>query len=263
MTDQLPAAAAAVDCAADVVASATDHLARESTVDGRISVARLDEHQVLGYDLAHAASAVEGAKVMLAYGEQGEVESPTGARVHRRRDRRSRRQAPRPRGGLGRRRRAPRAGTPVRRGAPRPRVPRDGGRGVSTPAAPGPATSPTTSSSRPRRSTASPRRRSARSPSTSTAPTPTSPRRSSPGSPSSAASGSRCPRSTAASRPAARPTTSAWSSPPRSCRGARSASAGRSSPAPRSSPGPSWPAAPRSRSSAGSPASPPVSSWSA
>ena len=75
MTDQLPAAAAALDCAADVVASATDHLARESTVDGRISVARLDEHQVLGYDLAHAASAVEGAKVMLAYGEQGEVES--------------------------------------------------------------------------------------------------------------------------------------------------------------------------------------------
>jgi len=75
MTDQLPAAAAAVDCAADVVTSATDHLARESTVDGRISVARLDDHQVLGYDLAHAASAVEGAKVMLAYGERGEVES--------------------------------------------------------------------------------------------------------------------------------------------------------------------------------------------
>ena len=45
MTDQLPAAAAAVDCAADVVVSATDHLARESTVDGRISVARLDEHR--------------------------------------------------------------------------------------------------------------------------------------------------------------------------------------------------------------------------
>ena len=38
------------------------------------------------------------------------------------------------------------------------------------------ATSPTTSSSRPRRSTASPRTRSARSPSTCTAPTPTSPR---------------------------------------------------------------------------------------
>src|SRR5947199_28089 len=55
MTDQLPAAAAAVDCAADVVASATSHLARAATVDGRISVARLDEHQVLGYDLQLAA----------------------------------------------------------------------------------------------------------------------------------------------------------------------------------------------------------------
>ncbi len=75
MTDQLPAAAAAVDCAADVVASATAHLAREATVDGRISVAMLDEHQVLAYDLAHAASAVEAAKVMLAYAEHGEVES--------------------------------------------------------------------------------------------------------------------------------------------------------------------------------------------
>src|SRR5436190_6289463 len=75
MTDQLPAAALAVDCAADVVASATSHLARAATVDGRISVARLDEHQVLGYDLAHAASAVEAARVMLAYAEYGGVES--------------------------------------------------------------------------------------------------------------------------------------------------------------------------------------------
>src|SRR5256885_1846615 len=75
MTDQLTAAAAAVECAADVVASATEHLAGAATVDGRISVAKLDEHQVLGYDLAHAASAVEGAKVMLDYGERGEVES--------------------------------------------------------------------------------------------------------------------------------------------------------------------------------------------
>jgi (2S)-methylsuccinyl-CoA dehydrogenase len=75
MTDQLPAAAVAVDCAADVVAVATSHLAREATVDGRISVARLDEHQVLAYDLAHAASAVEAARVMLAYAEHGEVES--------------------------------------------------------------------------------------------------------------------------------------------------------------------------------------------
>jgi (2S)-methylsuccinyl-CoA dehydrogenase len=75
MTDQLPAAAAAVDRAAEVVAAATSHLAREATVDGRISVAALDEHQVLGYDLAHAASAVEAARVMLEYAEHGEVES--------------------------------------------------------------------------------------------------------------------------------------------------------------------------------------------
>ena len=75
MTDQLRSAAAAVECAADVVGSATAHLAREATVDGRISVALLDQHQVLAYDLAHAASAVEAARVMLAYGEYGEVES--------------------------------------------------------------------------------------------------------------------------------------------------------------------------------------------
>ena len=43
--------------------------------------------------------------------------------------------------------------------------------------------------------------------------------------------------STAATPRAARASTSAWSSPPRSCRGARSASAARSSPGPRSSPG--------------------------
>jgi (2S)-methylsuccinyl-CoA dehydrogenase len=75
MTDQLRAAAAAVDCAADVVVAATAHLAGEAIADGRISVAKLDEHQVLAYDLAHAASAVEAARVMLGYAEYGEVES--------------------------------------------------------------------------------------------------------------------------------------------------------------------------------------------
>ena len=75
MTDHLRDAAAAVDCAADVVTAATAHLARAATVDGRISVALLDDHQVLAYDLAHAASAVEAARVMLAYAEYGEVES--------------------------------------------------------------------------------------------------------------------------------------------------------------------------------------------
>src|SRR6476646_9146680 len=75
MPDQLPAAAAAIDCAAEVVAAGTEHLARASAVDGRISVDKLDEHQVLAYDLAHAASALEGCRVMLAYAEQGDVES--------------------------------------------------------------------------------------------------------------------------------------------------------------------------------------------
>jgi (2S)-methylsuccinyl-CoA dehydrogenase len=75
MPDQLPAAAAAIDAAAEIVTAATEHLARESRVDGRITVDALDQHQVLAYDLAHAASAIEGCRVMLAYGEQGEVES--------------------------------------------------------------------------------------------------------------------------------------------------------------------------------------------
>ena len=126
----------------------------------------------------------------------------------------------------------------VRRGAPRARVPR-GGRGHAPErTAPARATSPTTSSSSAEtfhrfaedkiRPVAEHVHRDERR----------HPRgRSSAGWPSSAASGCRCPRSTAASRPAARPTTSAWWSPPRSCRGARSASAARSSPGPRSSPG--------------------------
>jgi (2S)-methylsuccinyl-CoA dehydrogenase len=75
MVDQLKAAAAAVDDAAAIVATASSHLATHAADDGRISVDRLDEHQVLAYDLAHAASAVEGCKVLLEYGERGEYES--------------------------------------------------------------------------------------------------------------------------------------------------------------------------------------------
>src|SRR5215471_2160054 len=56
MPDQLGAAGAAVDCA-------------------RVSVERLDQHQVLAYDLAHAASAVAGCRAMLEYGARGNVES--------------------------------------------------------------------------------------------------------------------------------------------------------------------------------------------
>jgi (2S)-methylsuccinyl-CoA dehydrogenase len=75
MTNELDIAAAAVDAAATVVGSGSRHLAHSSVDDGRISVAKLDEHQVVAYDLAHAASAVEACRVMLEYGRHGEAES--------------------------------------------------------------------------------------------------------------------------------------------------------------------------------------------
>jgi (2S)-methylsuccinyl-CoA dehydrogenase len=74
MTARLEAAAAAVDAAAEVATTAAEHLARAAAEDGRISVAKLDRHQVLAYDLAHAASALEGCRVMLDYGGRGELE---------------------------------------------------------------------------------------------------------------------------------------------------------------------------------------------
>ncbi|MDQ6853064.1 MAG: hypothetical protein M3046_05115, partial [Actinomycetota bacterium] len=75
MTGQLEAAASAVDAAAEITETAAERLARDSADDGRISVAKLDRHQVLAYDLAHAASALEGCRVMLDYGGHGELES--------------------------------------------------------------------------------------------------------------------------------------------------------------------------------------------
>ena len=75
MVESLDVAAAAVDSAAAVVDAACTRLAHASADDGQVSVAKLDEHQVLAYDLAHAASAVEGCRVMLEYGKHGEVES--------------------------------------------------------------------------------------------------------------------------------------------------------------------------------------------
>jgi (2S)-methylsuccinyl-CoA dehydrogenase len=73
--EQLTAAAAAVDAAADVVSTAAGYLAEASSEDGRISVEKLDRRQVVAYDLAHAASAVEGCRVMLDYAGHGEFES--------------------------------------------------------------------------------------------------------------------------------------------------------------------------------------------
>jgi (2S)-methylsuccinyl-CoA dehydrogenase len=75
MTDVLDAAAAAVADADALVGAAIRHLAHAALDDGRVSVAKLDQHQVLAYDLAHAASAVEGGKVMLEYAQHGEYES--------------------------------------------------------------------------------------------------------------------------------------------------------------------------------------------
>src|ERR1700704_2643803 len=75
MTGQLEAAASAVAAAAEITETAAERLARDSADDGRISVAKLDRHQVLAYDLAHAASALEGCRVMLDYGGHGELES--------------------------------------------------------------------------------------------------------------------------------------------------------------------------------------------
>jgi len=75
MADALDAAAAVVADAEAVVGAGCRHLAHASTDDGQISVGRLDQHQVLAYDLAHAASAVEGCRVMLDYGHRGDYES--------------------------------------------------------------------------------------------------------------------------------------------------------------------------------------------
>jgi (2S)-methylsuccinyl-CoA dehydrogenase len=75
MSEQLSAARAAVDTAAAVVERGVRRLAQASADGDKISVAKLDANQVLAYDLAHAAAAVEGSKVMCTYGEHGEIES--------------------------------------------------------------------------------------------------------------------------------------------------------------------------------------------
>lgn len=71
----LAAAPAAVETAAGVVATAAKRLADLAADGGKVSVAALDRHQVLAYDLAHAAAAVEGSRVMCRYGEHGPVEA--------------------------------------------------------------------------------------------------------------------------------------------------------------------------------------------
>jgi (2S)-methylsuccinyl-CoA dehydrogenase len=75
MTDTLEAARATVATLSRLVDEASRKLATESAVDGRISVSALDEHQVVAYDLAHAAAATAGCGVMLRYAEHGDFEA--------------------------------------------------------------------------------------------------------------------------------------------------------------------------------------------
>ena len=71
----LEAARHAVNVGRDLVTGAVARLAEGASVDGRISVDALDRHQVLAYDIAHAASAIEACSAMLQYGEHGEYEA--------------------------------------------------------------------------------------------------------------------------------------------------------------------------------------------
>ncbi|HVJ97901.1 MAG TPA: acyl-CoA dehydrogenase family protein [Acidimicrobiia bacterium] len=75
MTDALQEAIAATDAVGAMVDQAVHNLAVQVAVDGKVDVDELDKHPVIAYDLAHAAAAVEAAKVMCAYGEHGELES--------------------------------------------------------------------------------------------------------------------------------------------------------------------------------------------
>jgi (2S)-methylsuccinyl-CoA dehydrogenase len=62
----LTAAAAAVETASEVVATAARHLAANGGVDA---------NQAVAYDLAHATSAIEGARALLDYGAKGDLEA--------------------------------------------------------------------------------------------------------------------------------------------------------------------------------------------
>lgn len=64
----LAAAAAAIDLAQHVVDTAASHL-------GRAGRQVVDVHQVVAYDLAHAAAAVQAGRAALDYGAKGEVEA--------------------------------------------------------------------------------------------------------------------------------------------------------------------------------------------
>ncbi len=65
-TADLNAAKAVIDIAHEVVDKATRTLA---------AAGNLDDHQVIAYDLAHAAATVETGRAMMTYGEKGDLEA--------------------------------------------------------------------------------------------------------------------------------------------------------------------------------------------
>ena len=72
----------------------------------------IDDNQVVAYDLAHAAAAVETARTLLDYGAKGDARRPHHVRVRGRRGRRARGEGLRPRVVLGSRCRRARAARP-------------------------------------------------------------------------------------------------------------------------------------------------------
>lgn len=76
VSDQLGAARATVDSAEELLGASAAAIAAWSSEDGKIDVGLMDRHQIVCYDLAYLASAVDGAKRMLdTYAGGGEVEA--------------------------------------------------------------------------------------------------------------------------------------------------------------------------------------------
>ena len=71
----LTQAAAALGAVDDVLGASCRATAERSAKDGRLNLGLMDEHQVVCYDLAHLAGAVDGARRFLDYGARGETEA--------------------------------------------------------------------------------------------------------------------------------------------------------------------------------------------
>ena len=121
----LAAAADAVDLADGVIGAAVRRLAATGGPDA---------HQVLAYDVAHAAAAAATARALLDYGTNGEDEAAHRLRLHRRDGARPPHPPRRPGTAVGRRARRPRSGSPAAGNVPGPRVPVRARRDARSPA---------------------------------------------------------------------------------------------------------------------------------